>query len=142
MERPVLDPTFIHEGPPRAPTRWADRLQPARALFAWCGRLMLRDVFGRGPGLTIEVGTSAGRFVRGLCYRMLFLPLVVALIASALVYNGTHPPALGSVLDPTCHGIYYDPVSFAGEDRTPLEGWLVPVLDAKRVLAERERALT
>jgi len=58
-----------------------------------------------------------------------------------LVFAVTHPPHYSAEADPTLQGVYYDPVNFVSEDGTRLEGWIVPVFDAKRVLEEKERTL-
>jgi alpha-beta hydrolase superfamily lysophospholipase len=43
--------------------------------------------------------------------------------------------------DPSSMGIYYDPVNFLAADNTRLDGWLVPVVDAKKVLEEKENII-
>lgn len=144
MERPVMNPTFVSVGPAQGHT-WVARLRPVvRPLWVAVRgilRFLFRDLFGSRTNLKDEVGTPVGRWMRAVCYRAIFLPLFMALLACALVYCGTHPPAVAAVMDPTCHGIYYDPVDFLSEDGTQLEGWLIPVLDAKKILAEKEKAL-
>src|SRR5205085_776913 len=77
-------------------------------------------------------------FLRALLYRAMFLPVLLALAVAALVWSGTHPPQLASQLDPSSLGVYYDPVTFLSEDGVRLDGWLVPVVDEKRVLEQRE----
>jgi hypothetical protein len=141
VQRPVMNPTFVHEGPaPRR--RWWHRLRPVWRVIGWCLKLFVRDLFYKRQALRIDVGTRSSRFLRGLCYRLLFVPLIIALIACALVYTGTHPPAVASIIDPTYHGIYYDPVSLVAEDGAPLEAWMIPVVDAHRVLEDREMVFT
>ena len=41
-------------------------------------------------------------------------------------------------LDPSAQGIYFDKVDFASADGVQLQAWVVPVIDAKKVLAEKE----
>jgi hypothetical protein len=84
-------------------------------------------------------GALAGRVVRGLVYRMIFLPFFIAGVAGLLVYAGTHPPAVAIMRDPISVGIYYDAVTFITRDECRLDGWLVPVLDAKKVLQQQHR---
>lgn len=139
MQRPIMNPAFLTEGSGPQKRKWYDRLKPAWRGLCWSGRLLLADIFGRR--LKIEVGTPFHRFVKGLCYRMLFLPLAMALVACVLVYNGTHPAIASTAIDPSCHGLNYDPIEFLGDGGVKLEGWLVPVLDAKRVLAEKNKLL-
>jgi hypothetical protein len=137
-----MQPSFVHEGPdPRK--RWYHPLRPLWRALGALARLLTLDVFGAPPrGLRVDVGTRVSRFVRGLCYRLLFVPFLLSALVMALVYSGTHPPAVASAMDPTCHGIYYDPVDFLSEDGTPLEAWLIPVVDARRVLEDKDRALS
>jgi hypothetical protein len=140
VERPVMNPNFKLERP-ALQKRWYHRLWPAFFLLTWCFKLLARDVFGRSTNLKIELGSRFDRLIRGLLYRLLFAPLVVTLIACALVFSGTHPPAVATVIDPTLSGIFFEPVNFVSEDNAKLEGWLVPVLDARRVLEQKDKSL-
>jgi alpha-beta hydrolase superfamily lysophospholipase len=58
------------------------------------------------------------------------------------VYAGTHPPRPTPDADPRSFGIYFDPVTFVGADDLRLFGWLVPVVDARRVVEEKDKILT
>jgi pimeloyl-ACP methyl ester carboxylesterase len=139
-----MNPNFVHEGPAKRQSRLLRRLRPLFLVFIWIVRLLTLDLFGSGgapKGLRVDIGTRFSRFIRGLCYRLLFLPLLMALAVMSLVYSGTHPPAVASAMDPTCHGIYYDPVNFVADDGTPLEAWLLPAVDARRVIEQKESAL-
>jgi len=57
---------------------------------------------------------------------------------TALVFAATHPGQTSVAADPLSYGVYYDPVNFLSDDGARLEGWLVPVLDAKRVLEQKD----
>lgn len=140
MQRPVMSPSFAEEdvSPKR---RWADLLRPAWRGIRWSARLLLADIFSRRGRLKVELGAPFTRFLRGACYRMLFLPLALVLASAALVYSGTHPGTVVAAIDPSCQGLNYDAVDFLGEGGVKLEGWLVPVLDAKRVLADKDKTL-
>jgi len=83
----------------------------------------------------------ASRFVRGMAYRALFLPVLVLLSCATLVFTGTHPTLVYSATDPATFGVYYDPVVFDSEDGTRLEGWLAPVIDAKSIIEKKEKIL-
>jgi pimeloyl-ACP methyl ester carboxylesterase len=63
------------------------------------------------------------------------------MLVAALVFAGTHPKVKAPTVDPISLGVYYDAVEFLSEDGVSLEAWLVPVLDAKRVLAQKEKVL-
>lgn len=145
MDRPILNPHHNQED-----TR-PDWRKSARFLFlrAWLGnacRMMWRIVsyrpLQRAPlQVRIEDGTFWQRVFRGVAYRLAFVPLLAALSACALVYSATHPPAHSPGIDPTSQGIYYDPVSLVGDDGTRFDGWLIPVLDPKHVLEQKEQLL-
>jgi hypothetical protein len=107
--------------------------------FARC--LLSKPLARRKTAFRDEEGSVVGRFCRGVAYRLLFLPLLVAITASAFVFSGTHPKAKPVELDPSSAGLYYDPVAFASADGTHLEAWIVPVVSAKEVLAKKEKML-
>ncbi len=146
MQRPVMNPMFMEEkdaaGKPKKP-RWF------HVVWSWmlrglklAGRVLFTSLFrGNRARLRIEDGTPVQRFIRAALYRLAFVPVILVLFVTALVFAVTHPPRATGESDPLAAGIYYDPVNFLSEDGTRLEGWLVPVYDAKRVLEEKERAL-
>src|SRR5207302_3423613 len=59
----------------------------------------------------------------------------------ALVWLGTHPSAPPAVTDPHTRGLFFTVEEFTSADGTQLKGWLVPVIDAKRVLDQRDDLL-
>jgi hypothetical protein len=144
MSRPVMDPLFLRElqAPPTRRRLWAQAA--ARAVRWLTAKLLSHPLAWRGSRLAFRGADDPWhwRFVRGAAYRMLFVPIILALAASALVFRGTHPQAVLAAGDPGSFGVYYDPVQLASEqDGTPLAGWLVPVVDARRVLLHRDRLL-
>jgi len=152
MQRPVMNPMFMEEkdaAPAKKPKLSAKR-RLVQFACTWglrglklARRVLFTNLFRMNQArLRVEDGTPTQRFVRALLYRLAFVPVLLALFVAALVFAVTHPPrAIGAEGDPLVHGVYYDPVTFLAEDGTRLEGWLVPVYDAKRVLEEKERAL-
>jgi len=148
MQRPVMNPMFMEETetPGGAPRRRPSRFRQCLALvmrglkFVW--RIWFTNLFNfRQARLKVEDGTFVQRLTRAVLYRLAFVPIVLVLFVTALVIAVTHPGHYPPESDPLIQGIYYDPVNFSAEDGTRLEGWLVPVYDAKRVLEEKERAL-
>lgn len=145
MDRPTLNPSITPDDPQPA------RAQSWKVFFAkaWLRnalRLAWRMITynplkGAPVQIRIEDGTFWQRVFRGLCYRMAFVPIIAALCAVSLVWSATHPPNVAISLDPSSEGIYYDPVSFLSDDGTRLEGWLVPVLEPKQVLAQKDLSL-
>ncbi|MGE5608647.1 MAG: alpha/beta hydrolase [Bacillota bacterium] len=141
MQRPVMNPMFLHEGEvttPSKPTLWA-RL---RSLPHWIAKALLCDIcFWQADRLKIEDGSAIKRIAMGMAYRLLFVPVILAGGVVALVWLGTHPPTAASALDPLTHGIHYDPVSFVSADGALLEAWFVPVVDSKVVLDQKDQVL-
>jgi hypothetical protein len=140
MQRPVMNPMDVVE-PVRAP-RWKI---PWKQI--WLGvklvvRVLLADPMDlRRRGLRVEEGTPLQRLLFGILYRMAFIPLLVILAVAALVYVGTHPRVNVAQLDPAAVGVYFQSVDFTSENSAHLQGWLVPSVDARQILAEHERAL-
>ncbi|HVT90260.1 MAG TPA: alpha/beta fold hydrolase, partial [Tepidisphaeraceae bacterium] len=93
------------------------------------------------PGFKVEEGTPTSRALRALMYRVAFVPVLMAGAACAIVWASTHPRPSTAELDPASQGIYYEPVTFVGSDQIRLEGWLIPVIDAKKVLEDKDRVL-
>jgi len=83
----------------------------------------------------------AARFLKGLAYRALFLPILLVLSTSTLVFTGTHPSVVYSATDPNSFGTYAEGITFESEDGTHLDGWIAPVIDAHAIVEKRERAL-
>jgi pimeloyl-ACP methyl ester carboxylesterase len=129
-----MNPSFLDEERP-APAGPSKLVRLLR-LLGRCGKLLFTDVLRRKPKVRDETATPLARFVRGLCYRLLFIPTVLAVLVSILVVTATHPKPAPGMMDPVSQGVYYDPVELLSLDNTKLEGWLVPVMNAHRVIVE------
>jgi pimeloyl-ACP methyl ester carboxylesterase len=139
MKRPIMNPSFLDEEnkpSPRKKSRWRACL----TVLKFVGRIfkvLFADVLRRNKSqIKDEVGTPFSRFLRGLFYRLMFVPTILAVLVSVLVVTATHPKPAPGIMEPTSQGVYYDPVELLSLDNTKLEGWLVPVLDARKVLKE------
>ncbi len=143
MQRPVMDPTFVDDAQHSAARLRKPRFRQMWKLARKLGSILLTDLMPRivRKRLKVEEGTPLGRFVRGVMYRLAFMPILLSLVIAALVMTGTHPPAVSVETDPATDAIYYEPVNFQADDGTRSEAWLVPVLDARRVIELKERAL-
>lgn len=144
VQRPILNPLLVDPEAPLERRSW--RRSAAAAWLAHAGRLLWRIVtyspLRKGPiQIRIEDGAFWARVCRGILYRLTFVPLLLALSACALVWSATHPPVPAINTDPSSQQIYYDPVNLLSDDGTRLEGWLVPVFDARQVLAQKELLL-
>lgn len=144
MDRPVMNPSLLQEledAPERR--RRQRRLAAFRRIAGLTWKVLLFEPLGfmRRYRTKVEIGTPLGRLCRGVLYRLLGLPVVIIAVAMVMVFNGTHPPIVPPTTDPQSLGIYHDPVSFLAADDTRLEAWLIPVVDAKRVLQEKDEAL-
>lgn len=142
MERPVMNPTFTYDASADASKQPKPR--QGRFSFLWrilkrIARLLLSNPFGGHRGsFRNEEGTKLSRFVRGFTYRLAFVPVLLVMFITAIILAATHPGRSSQGADPLSFGVYYDPVNFLADDGARLEGWLVPVLDAKRVLEEKD----
>lgn len=144
MQRPVMDVMYLQddgEHTPR-PKRFRDRLIPAWRLLQKLLRVLFSQPvhFRRRGANFVDPTPISVRIVKGALYRLLFVPVLLALAAAAFVFAGTHPLRA----DPPqvkVPGVYYETVQFTSPDGTKLEGWYVPVIDAKRVLEERDKLL-
>jgi len=108
-------------------------------IFRFIGRLLTATPFGKPKQFRNEDGSRIARLVRGLTYRLAFVPILLVGFLSALIFGATHPGRDAGASDPIKVGVYYDPVNFVADDDVRLEGWLIPVIDAKKVIAEREQ---
>lgn len=146
MERPILNPMLADPEAPSSPREGNWKWMVAKAWLRNAGRMLWR-ILSYNPlknaalRVKIEDGSFWQRAIRGAMYRMTFVPLLAAMSAVALVYSATHPPVVPTTMDPSASQIYYDPVTLLGEDGARLEGWLVPVIDAKQVLTQKEQSL-
>jgi hypothetical protein len=132
-----MDPTFMYEKPvPETPKGAKWRVWLKRGFRAFT-RLLLAAPFGHRH-FRNEDGSRFGRFVRAFTYRLAFAPLLLVMFVTAIVLAATHPERNAPPSDPLSFGVYYDPVNFLADDGTHLDGWIVPVIDAKRVLEEKE----
>jgi pimeloyl-ACP methyl ester carboxylesterase len=144
MQRPVMNPSFAPEDDaPSEKVRfkipWRILLKPFKMAIA----AMLADPFARlrRKGLKIDEGTAFSRAARALLYRLAFLPVIIALFAVAFVWAATHPQTTPSQMDPLSVGIYYDPVSYSTDDGVRIDGWLIPAIDERRILKEKDKVL-
>ncbi|HYE17509.1 MAG TPA: prolyl oligopeptidase family serine peptidase [Tepidisphaeraceae bacterium] len=143
MERPIMNPSFLDDAPPlvEGPPWWARLL----SLVGRTLRLVFVDLLARRLVPRRAASTSArpwySRALRAVFYRLMLVPVLIVAAVGTLVTVGTHPHTGPAVADPGSQGAYYDPVDFLSADGTRLEGWLVPVVDARRVLVEREDVL-
>jgi hypothetical protein len=141
MKRPVMNPTFAFEKPGKGPQKWR-WLRMLLAPLRLVARILLVSPFRAKGHFRNEEGTRFSRFMRGLTYRLAFVPVLLVAFLIAIVMASTHPPTATHGSDPLALGVYYDPVTFVAEDGAKLDGWLVPVIDAKRVLEERENVIS
>ena len=143
MQRPVMDPTFMYDAPAGGGRK------KGRKRFAWLWRVLrlfwnvlFFSPFGHKGSFRNEDGSRLARFVRGFTYRLAFVPVILVVFLTALVFAATHPgQSASSGSDPLSLGVYYDPVNFVSDDGARLEGWLVPVVDAKKVLEEKDQII-
>src|SRR2546423_3110704 len=84
MKRPLMNPSFLDEVQPQArrgPRPWRRCL----TLILRLVKLLFTDVFRRKAALREEVGTPFARFMRGLLYRLMLVPTLLAVLIGVLV---------------------------------------------------------
>jgi len=141
MQRPVMNPLFMEGAPPVLP--------PKRGILRgihWILRapltLLTADLcFWRRARLKVEDGPLWQRAIKGLLYRVLFLPVLLFLVLAAMVWIATHPWRTVIAADPLSVGAYYDPVSFTSADGVRLDAWIIPMINAKSVVEQKEKIL-
>jgi pimeloyl-ACP methyl ester carboxylesterase len=140
MQRPVMDPMLLAEPedpilPRRGRTNQLRELfKRAFAVTRRVAKVLFSKPFHVRKREPQESAPTLARFLRGVGYRLLFVPIFLALAASALVYRGTHPVRAANDKLPEVPGVFYETLEFSGADGQPLMAWFVPVVDAKRVL--------
>ena len=142
MQRPVMDPTFVDLTLPQS--RRVKYWHLLLNFLKWFGRSLLNNPLAIRPaaaGETAKRPSIARVLVRMMVSWIIFLPTLTAAMAVVLVVVGTHPTPPPAVLDPNGQGSYFETVNFKAEDGTALSGWLVPVIDAHRVVSEKDKVL-
>src|SRR5450432_1569233 len=149
MQRPVMNPDlFDGNAHVDADTpNPSERRRIVRLMLAAVGRalrlgfkFLTTSPFAR-KRFRVEDGTPMSRFVRAVMYRLAFVPVFLAATACAVVWTATHPRSACADIDPDNQELYYQPVTFLGADNIPLEAWLVPVLEARTIIQEKDHAL-
>lgn len=143
MNRPVLNPMLLDgEKPPvPRPSLLRRGLRFFRIFGGFYSVLTFDILRGKPARVKIEDAPWVLRLVRTVFYRALFAPIFIVALAVALVWIGTHPPKPPLSIDPLSQGIYYDPVNYVTDDDIALEGWLVPTLDERVVLLQKENLI-
>ena len=138
MQRPVMDPMLLLDDEPLLPSRpkspAREHLDQVLRVVKWVGKLLFSKPFRlrrRDPEQSLPLAT---RLVRGFAYRAMFVPIFLALAASAFVYRGTHPFRAFSEKLPQVPVTFHETLEFTGPDGHPLMAWFVPVVDARRVI--------
>src|SRR4051794_8315816 len=109
MQRPIMDPTFLDDLAAAAAGQrepgWRVALSHVGLALRWIGRKLLSPPTQLHRRRAVyDDYTPVGRVLRGVAYRLLFVPVFLILTSMALVFAGTHPRAIASSEDPTTHG--------------------------------------
>jgi pimeloyl-ACP methyl ester carboxylesterase len=144
MQRPVMQPTFSADDitpKKKKVAKWRSTLKNrVFAFFKWCIKSLLSSPVKLSRRTEVsDKPPLATRFVKGLAYRALFLPVLLALSCATLVFTGTHPNVAFSATDPATYGVYHEPVTIESSDGTVLEGWVSPVVSARSILEYKEK---
>ncbi len=104
-------------------------------------RLLFIDLLPRRRDFYTDDGPLILRVARGLFYRLSIIPFLVLAAVLLMVHTGTRPPPPVAERDPGSLGIFFEPIALLSADHARFEAWLVPAVDAQRVLAEGEKAI-
>ena len=138
MQRPMMDPTFVHEAVEESTAAiWRRHILNA---LRWLGNSLLQNPLAR-PNPDEPKPSVVRILLRTAAGWGIVLPLLTIGYSILLVHSGTRPTAPPAVLDPMSQGLYFENVTFDSSDGTSLTGWLIPVVDAHRVLVEKDRLL-
>jgi len=142
-----MDPLFLQDDPEpstrrrRAINYWNALRAVLRGVGWLVSKLLTSPLRRRGRKRLVHDLGVGGRLIREATSRLVFLPLLVALSVAVLVYGGTHPPPPPQGLGPASAGLYFDAIDFTSDDATQLRGWIVPAIDARRVLESGDKLL-
>ena len=143
MQRPMMDPTFVmdlaeskQQKKHIAWKRWL--FSGIKAFWGW---LVSNPFTVSRPGEQKRRVSVWSILLRTTVMWIILLPLLLGGTLVLLIRQATHPPAASVAADPNSQGLYFETVHFTSSDGTPLTGWLVPALDARRVLDEKDRSL-
>jgi len=136
--RPVMNPTFEKWEVQRAKIAigWHHVVNGIK----WVGRYLLRNPFAIKKTDEPRVSPLKVLLRMGLSWAI-FLPTVTIVTAIVMVVQGTHPAPPPAVLDPNSRGCYFESISFASADGAKLSAWMVPALDAHRIVIEKDKVL-
>jgi hypothetical protein len=133
MNRPVMHPAFEPQGPVPPSNYWKTALRKLpelllMELLPWARHRARQPI-------------TASQIISGVIYRMAFLPILVVLLVTGEVYLSTHPILIPQDRNPSSLGIYYQPVNLLSDDGVRCEAWLIPAIDAARVVALGEKVV-
>lgn len=142
MQRPSLNPSVHLEAAAEAPRPKGPSVWVRLARWFAAGVLFLfKPIGGKPLPNDTQEQPLASRLACGLIYRLAAIPVLLGVIVSVLVYTATHPVPVPSLADPSSVGLYFEKVQITAADGVVSEAWLVPVVDARRVLDERDDLL-
>jgi hypothetical protein len=137
----MMDPTFV---PDLVDAK--RRHIPFGQLFKRAGKwfwtwLLSNPLAIRKPGDEPVAWPLVKVAVRVVVFWSIVLPILLSLVVVLCVYTGTHPTRMPIVAEPSSQGVYFEPATLTSTDGTQLAAWLVPAIDARRVVEEKDRTL-
>jgi pimeloyl-ACP methyl ester carboxylesterase len=141
MNRPMMDPTFVPDMV-QAKRRHVPFGQLLKRGGRWFWTWLLSNPLAiRKPGDERVVWPLMKVAIRAAVFWTILLPILLSLVVVLCVYMGTHPSRMPIVAEPSSQGVYFEPANLASTDGTQLAAWLVPAIDARRVVEEKDRTL-
>lgn len=141
MQRPMMDPTFVPDIVEAKCKHVAWRQWVSRGTRWFWGWLLTNPLTVQMPGQEKRRWSIWSVVLRMVVCWAILLPLLVGGTVLLLVFKGTHPAPASLAADPSSQGVYFESTRFPSTDGTQLSGWIVPAIDARRVLDEKDRTL-
>jgi hypothetical protein len=141
MNRPMMDPTFVPDLV-EAKRRHIPFAQLIKRGAKWFWTWLLSNPLAiRKPGDERVAWPLMKVAIRAAVFWSIVLPILLSLVVLLNVYMGTHPSRMPIVAEPSSQGVYFESANLTSQDGTQLAAWLVPAIDARRVMEEKDRTL-
>lgn len=141
MNRPMMDPMFVPDVLESKRRRIPFGKLIARAARWFWNWLLTNPLAIRRPGDEPVRWPLFKVAIRMAVFWSIVLPILLGMVVVLAVYEGTHPAPPPIVAEPSSQGVYFESATLNSTDGTKLSAWLVPAIDARRVVEEKDRTL-
>jgi hypothetical protein len=138
-----MEPTFVKELVEPVPVRTRGLVWRSIAKgLRWFWRSLLSNPFAICPaGQEARTWAPWKVAIRmAICWTIL-IPILLGLTTVLSVFMGVHPSTPAVSADPASQGVYFENANLTSTDGTRLDAWIIPAIDAQRVIDEKDRTL-